>query len=59
LKRKLVIVFRVYDDGIGFRYEFPEQENLHDFEILDELTEFNMAGDYGAWWIPAFQPIQL
>ena len=59
LKRKLIIVFRVYDDGIGFRYEFPEQENLHHFEILDELTEFNMAGDYGAWWIPAFQPIQF
>ena len=54
LKRKLDIVFRVFDDGIGFRYEFPEQENLKDFEVKDELTEFNMTKDHAAWWIPAY-----
>ncbi|HEY3386413.1 MAG TPA: glycoside hydrolase family 97 protein [Saprospiraceae bacterium] len=55
LKRKMDIVFRVYDDGIGFRYEFPEQENLKHIEILEELTEFNLAGDYTSWWIPALE----
>ncbi len=59
LARKLDVVFRVYDDGIGFRYEFPQQNNLDEFEIIDELTEFNMAGDYSAWWIPAFEPVQF
>jgi alpha-glucosidase len=54
LKRKLNIIFRAFDYGLGFRYEFPEQENLKDFEIMDELTEFNMAGDHTSWWIPAF-----
>ncbi|MBL0007738.1 MAG: glycoside hydrolase family 97 N-terminal domain-containing protein [Saprospiraceae bacterium] len=51
LKRKIDIVFRVYDDGFGFRYEFPEQENLKQIQILDELTEFNMTGDHTTWWI--------
>lgn len=54
LNRKLDIVFRVYDYGIGFRYEFPEQANLSEFAIKNELTEFNMNDDYSAWWIPAF-----
>ena len=58
LKRKLDIVFRVYDDGFGFRYEFPEQENLKQIEILDELTEFNMTGDHTAWWIPGLEADQ-
>ena len=58
-RRMLHIRFRVFDDGVGFRYEFPEQENLQHFEIIDEYTEFNMADDYMAWWIPAFQPIQF
>jgi alpha-glucosidase len=53
--RQLVVVFRVFDDGIGFRYELPEQPGLVDFEITDELTEFTMADDARAWWIPAFQ----
>jgi alpha-glucosidase len=55
-KRKMTLVFRVFDDGIGFRYEFPEQEKLADFEVVAELTEFNMTDNHDAWWIPAFEP---
>ncbi|MBB3696754.1 glycoside hydrolase family 97 catalytic domain-containing protein [Flammeovirga yaeyamensis] len=44
------IIARAFDDGVAFRYEFPEQKNLLDFVIMDELTEFNFAGDYKAWW---------
>lgn len=51
--RELWVVARVFDDGIGFRYEIPDQPNLTDFEIMDELTEFSMAEDMKAWWIPA------
>lgn len=53
-KRVLQITFRVFNDGIGFRYSFPEQANLSDFIIMDELTEFAMTGDHQAWWIPAY-----
>jgi len=53
--RKLDLVFKVYDYGLGFRYEFPEQEHLKDFQIMDEETEFVMTGDHQAWWIPAYQ----
>ncbi len=53
--RTLVVVFRVFNDGLGLRYEFPEQPHLADFEIMDELTEFAMAGDPRAWWIGAYQ----
>ena len=53
--RQLDIVFRVFDDGVGFRYEFPEQPSLGEFQIMDEQTEFAMPGDHQAWWIPAFQ----
>lgn len=52
LNRKLNIVFKVYDDGLGFRYEFPEQENLLEVFITEENTQFNLAGDHKAWWIP-------
>jgi len=52
LKRKLNMVFKVYDDGVGFRYEFPKQSHLHDVVILDESTEFNLTGDHLTWWIP-------
>lgn len=47
--------FRLFDDGIGFRYEVPEQKGLGQVEIVDELTEFNIAGSgqSTAWWIPA------
>ncbi len=54
LTRTLQISFRVFDDGVGFRYTFPEQGNLTDFQIDEELTEFNMALDFDAWWIPAY-----
>ncbi|PKD42515.1 glycoside hydrolase family 97 protein [Rhodohalobacter barkolensis] len=53
--RELSVVFRAYDDGIGFRYEFPDQSNLQEFNIMDELTEFNMTGDHESWWIGALQ----
>ncbi len=53
--RQMVIVFRVFDDSVGFRYEFPEQPNLDEFEIMDEQTEFALSGDHQAWWIGAFQ----
>jgi alpha-glucosidase len=52
--RKMTVVFRVYDDGLGFRYELPEQDNLSDFQIMDEETEFVLTGDHRAWWIPAY-----
>lgn len=51
LKRQLKIVFRVFDDGVGFRYEIPEQENVDDIIITDELTEFSFTGDHKSWWI--------
>ncbi len=46
------IVFRVYNEGMGFRYEFPTQPNLNYFIIQDELTQFTMAGDHKTFWIP-------
>ncbi len=52
LKRKFSVVFRVFNDGFGFRYEFPEQANLKDFVIMDELTEFALAGNHKTWSIP-------
>ncbi len=50
--RKMLIRFRVFDDGLGFRYEFPLQENLIYFVIKEEKTQFAMTGDHKAWWIP-------
>jgi alpha-glucosidase len=55
LTRELVIVFRVFDDGFGLRYEFPQQPHLGDFQIADELTEFRFKDDHLAWWIPAYR----
>jgi len=55
-KRAMNIVFRVFNDGLGFRYEFPEQPSLKEFEVKDEATEFNMAYNNHAWWIPAYRP---
>jgi len=55
LARELVIVFRVFDDGFGFRYEFPDQPNLSEFQITGELTQFRFADDHQAWWIPAYR----
>ncbi len=50
--RILNIYFRVYDDGIAFRYEFPEQAGVSEVLIADELTQFNLTGDHTCWWIP-------
>ena len=50
--RLMTIRFRVYDDGVGFRYEFPRQAELNYFIIKEERSEFAMAGDHKAWWIP-------
>ena len=50
--RTMIIRFRVYNDGMGLRYEFPRQNNLSYFIIKDEHTQFAMAGDHTAWWIP-------
>ena len=51
-RRQMIIRFRVYDDGIGLRYEFPQQKDLNYFLIKEEHTEFAMAGDHTAWWLP-------
>ena len=51
--RLMSVRFRLFDDGLGFRYEFPMQKKLSYFVITDELTEFAMAGDHEAYWIPA------
>ena len=50
--RLLNIVFKVYEEGVGFRYEFPVQPNLKFFIVSDELTEFNLTGNHKAFWIP-------
>ena len=52
-KRRFDVVFRIYDDGLGFRYEVPEQAKLARVEIEDEHTEFAIARPSTAWWIPA------
>lgn len=49
---RMNIRFRVYDDGLGFRYEFPGAQKLSYFVISEEKTEFRMSGDHYAWWIP-------
>ena len=51
-KRRIVIRFRAFDDGLGFRYEFPAQENLTYFVIKEEKTQFALTGDHTAFWIP-------
>jgi len=50
--RQIVIRFRLFDDGLGFRYEFPTQKNLTYFIIKEERSQFAMAGDHTAFWIP-------
>ena len=50
--RDMTIRFRVYDDGMGLRYEFPQQQDLNYFIIKEERTEFAMTGDHTAYWIP-------
>lgn len=51
-KRKFDVIFKVYDDGIGFRYHFPEQEALSEVIITDENTQFKLTGNPMVWWIP-------
>lgn len=50
--RKLNIIFKAYDEGVAFRYEFPKQQNLNYFIISDEKTQFNLIGDHKTFWIP-------
>ncbi|HCF25490.1 MULTISPECIES: glycoside hydrolase family 97 protein [unclassified Novosphingobium] len=54
LARVFTVTFRLYDDGVGFRYEFPQQPNMAKTKIADELTEFAFAQDGTAWWKPAY-----
>lgn len=56
-RRRLDVVFRVFDDGVGFRYVFPQQPGLAEAIIDEELTEFAIAQHSTAWWIPAGEPI--
>ena len=51
--RRLDIIFRVFNDGVAFRYEIPSQVNFKSFEIIKELSQFNFKENLMAWWIPA------
>ncbi len=51
-KRRCFITFRVFNDGVGFRFDFPEQENFNDVVLLDENTQFKLTGDHTCWWSP-------
>ncbi|HEV8693267.1 MAG TPA: glycoside hydrolase family 97 protein [Lysobacter sp.] len=53
--RRFDMVFRVFDDGVGFRYELPKQPALDEVQIQEELTEFAIAQPATAWWLPAFE----
>ena len=53
LKRKMNLYFKVYNDGIGFRYEIPNQKNIDSILITQELTEFNFSKNYKGWYTPA------
>ena len=50
--RRLNIIFKVYDEGVAFRYEFPKQSNLNYFIISDEKTQFNLTGNHKVFWLP-------
>ena len=54
--RHFSVIFRAFDDGVGFRYELPDQPAFHDYEISDELTEFALADNGRAWWIASDRP---
>jgi alpha-glucosidase len=54
-RRRFDVVVRVFDDGLGFRYDFPKQPKLDEVQIQEELTEFAIARPATAWWIPAFE----
>jgi len=55
-RRQFVLAVRAFNDGVAFRYEFPVQQNLGEFEIMDELTEFALADNARAWSIPSNRP---
>jgi alpha-glucosidase len=55
LKRRMNLVFRLFDNGIGFRYEMSQQPNLAQASITEELTQFNILEPGEAWWAPAFE----
>lgn len=55
LQREMDVTFRIFDDGVGFRYSFPDQPNLHHANIAEELTSFAFAQGGTAWWKPAFE----
>ena len=50
--RTMIITFRLFNEGLAFRYEFPQQDNLNYFTVIDERTEFALTGDHKAFWIP-------
>lgn len=54
-QQKLDIIFRVFNDGVGFRYFFPEQSQPDSFKIMDEITEFKLMKNHDVWWIPAYR----
>ncbi|MES2337781.1 MAG: glycoside hydrolase family 97 protein [Pseudomonadota bacterium] len=54
LQRAMTLTFRIFDDGVGFRYTLPDQPNLHHANIADELTEFALSEEGTAWWKPAY-----
>ena len=55
-KDSIADVVRAFDDGVGFRYEIPDQPALRDYEISDELTEFTLADNARTWWIASDRP---
>ena len=55
-RRHFAVVFRAFDDGVGFRYELPDQPGIGNYEISDELTEFSLADNGRAWWIASNRP---
>ena len=54
--RRFSVTFRVFNDGVGFRYEVPDQPSLTNYEVSDELTEFTLADNASAWWIASNRP---
>lgn len=52
LKRRFNLIFRVFDDGMGFRYEFPEQPGLQEVFVTEENTKINLTGNHTCWWLP-------
>jgi hypothetical protein len=52
LERKCTVIFKIFNDAVGFRYEFPEQKNFNDIVITDENTQFNLTSNPTCWWIP-------